>query len=63
MSEDVQEFDPQFNSYLLGHTEAEQLFLKCWQNKTLHNSWLISGAKGIGKATFAFKIARFMLSA
>lgn len=56
-------FEPQFNTYLLGHTEAEQLFLRCWQNNSLHNSWLISGIKGIGKATFAFRLARFILSA
>ena len=55
--------EPQYNTYLLGHADAEQLFLRCWQNKSLHNSWLISGIKGIGKATLAFRLARFILSA
>ncbi len=56
-------FEPQLNTFLLGHSEAEQLFLRCWQNNSLHNSWLISGTKGIGKATLAFRLARFILSA
>ena len=55
--------EPQYNTYLLGHADAEQLFLRWWQNKSLHNSWLISGIKGIGKATLAFRLARFILSA
>lgn len=54
---------PQTNSYLIGHDEAEDLFLQAWKNGNLHNSWLISGPEGIGKATFAYKAARFLLSA
>ena len=54
---------PYLNSYLLGHEEAEQLFLQAWKNKSLHNSWLIGGNEGIGKATFAYKAARFLLAA
>ncbi len=63
MNDDVNSFDPQLNTYLLGHKDAEDLFLRCWKNDSLHNSWLISGIKGVGKATFAFKIARFILGA
>lgn len=63
MPQELPSFDPQLNTYLLGHTEAEQLFLRCWQNNSLHNSWLISGIKGIGKATLAYRLARFILSA
>lgn len=63
MSSENSSFDPQFNTFLLGHQDAEQLFLTCWQNNSLHNSWLISGIKGVGKATFAFKLARFILNA
>lgn len=55
--------EPQYNNFLLGHADAEQLFLRCWQDNSLHNSWLISGIKGIGKATLAFRLARFILSA
>ena len=54
---------PKNNPYLIGHREAEQMFLTAWQNNSLHNSWLISGIEGIGKATLAYKFARFLLSA
>lgn len=54
---------PQTNSYLLGHENAEQIFLNAWKSRSLHNSWLICGPQGIGKATLAYKIARFLLSA
>jgi len=54
---------PKWNNYLLGHKEAEDVFLNAWKNSGLHNSWLICGEKGIGKATFAYKIIKFLLSA
>lgn len=57
------ELSPKNNPYLLGHREAEQMFLQAWQNNSLHNSWLISGIEGIGKATLAYKLARFLFSA
>ncbi len=63
MSEVVTSFDPQYNNYLLGHKDIEDLFLRCWKDNSLHNSWIISGVKGVGKATFAYKVARFILSA
>lgn len=52
---------PQNNFFLLGQEEAEKAVLDAYNNGTLHNSWLISGEKGIGKATFAYKFARFLL--
>ena len=52
---------PQNNFFLLGQEDAEKVVLDCYNNHTLHNSWLISGEKGIGKATFAYKFARFLL--
>ncbi len=54
---------PQNNPFLMGHEEAEKLFLNAWKNNALHHSWLISGTKGIGKATLACRMARFLLSA
>ncbi len=54
---------PQSNSYLMGHDSAVNMFLSAFKTGTIHNSWLILGPQGIGKATFAFKIARFLLSA
>lgn len=61
MSEAEISFAPKDNAYLLGHEEAEKIFLDAWKNNSLHQAWLISGLKGIGKATFAYKVARFLL--
>lgn len=55
------DFLPHKNSYLLGHSEAESLFLRAWKNNTVHHAWIIFGAEGIGKATLAYRIARFLL--
>lgn len=63
MADEEISFAPKDNPYLLGHEEAEELFLNAWKNNSLHQSWLISGLKGIGKATFAYKVARFLLFA
>ena len=64
MSDDAENFLlPRNNPYVLGHEEAEKLFLNAWKANSLHNSWLISGIEGIGKATLAYKFARFLLAA
>ena len=54
---------PKNNSYLLGQEKAEQILLEGWRNNSLHNSWLISGIEGIGKATLAYRFAKFLLAA
>ena len=59
----MENISPQSNDYLIGHDEALNMFLSAFKSGTMHNSWLISGPKGVGKATFAYKIARFLLAA
>jgi len=54
---------PRDNPYLVGHEVQEKLILDAWRNRVLHHAYLISGPKGIGKATFAYRMARFLLSA
>lgn len=54
---------PRKNTYLLGFEKEEQFLLEAWKNNTLHNSLLFSGIEGIGKATLAYKFARFVLYA
>lgn len=46
---------------LRGHEAAEQTFLTAYNSSRLHHGWLITGPRGIGKATLAHKIARFLL--
>jgi DNA polymerase-3 subunit delta' len=53
---------PRFNPSLIGHSDAEQKFLSIWQSDRLPHGWLLTGPRGIGKATLAFRIARFVLS-
>ncbi|MBY0430556.1 MAG: DNA polymerase III subunit delta', partial [Rhodospirillales bacterium] len=54
--------DPRETLALLGHAAAEHAFLEAWISGRLAHAWLICGPRGIGKATFAYRIARFVLS-
>lgn len=54
---------PKNNTFLLGQEKAEQILLDAWKSNAMHNSWLISGIEGIGKATLAYRFARFLLAA
>lgn len=47
---------------LFGHAKAEAGFLDAYNSGRMHHAWLITGPKGIGKATFAWRIARFLLA-
>lgn len=53
---------PEEQTELFGHEAAEQVFLRAIDNNTIDGSWLICGPKGVGKATLAFRLARFLLS-
>ena len=54
---------PSRNPYLIGHDEEVRLFLSAYNSGALHHGWLVTGDEGIGKATLAYKIARFLLAA
>jgi len=47
---------------LIGHAAAEAAFLASHTAGRAHHAWLISGPRGIGKATFAWSVARFLLA-
>jgi DNA polymerase-3 subunit delta' len=47
---------------LFGHSQAEAALLEAFQNDRLHHAWLIGGLRGIGKATLAYRFARFLLA-
>ncbi len=53
---------PRENPHLTGHDQAERQFLDAWTAGRIHHGWLISGPKGIGKATLAYRFARFLLA-
>jgi len=50
------------NSNLLGQADAETSFLSAFNSGKLPHAWLICGPNGIGKATLAHRIARFVLT-
>ncbi|MGE5546504.1 MAG: DNA polymerase III subunit delta' [Solirubrobacterales bacterium] len=54
--------EPRANPELIGHAPAERTFLDAWTSGRLAHAWLLVGPKGIGKATLAYRIARFVLS-
>src|SRR5262252_5910510 len=53
---------PWRNSRLLGHKAAEQALLAAHTSGRLHHAWLIAGPRGIGKATLAWRVARYLLA-
>jgi DNA polymerase-3 subunit delta' len=56
------EVGPAWTERLIGHEAAERAFLKAFAAGRLPHAWLISGPQGVGKATFAYRIARFLLA-
>ena len=53
---------PRENPHLAGHEKAEQTLLQAYNSGRLPHAWLITGPPGIGKATLAFRFARFVLA-
>ncbi len=47
---------------LIGQSAAERTFLSAYNAGRLHHGWLITGPRGVGKATLAWRIARFLLA-
>jgi len=47
---------------LVGHEAAEARLLEAWKSGRMPHAWLLTGPRGIGKATLAFRLARFALS-
>ncbi|MGA7811118.1 MAG: DNA polymerase III subunit delta', partial [Bradyrhizobium sp.] len=53
---------PRETSVLFGHREAEAALLNAYRSGRIPHAWLIGGAQGIGKATLAYRMARFVLA-
>ncbi|HZB90047.1 MAG TPA: DNA polymerase III subunit delta', partial [Stellaceae bacterium] len=53
---------PRDNPLLLGHEAAEAALMQAYRSGRLPHAWLISGPRGIGKATLAFRFTRFVLA-
>lgn len=53
---------PRDTERLFGHSAAERDFLDAYREGRLPQAWLIGGREGIGKATLAWRVARFILA-
>jgi DNA polymerase III subunit delta' len=53
---------PRETSVLFGHREAEAALLSAYRSGRIAHAWLLGGPQGIGKATLAYRMARFVLS-
>src|SRR3546814_19133602 len=47
---------------MIGHDVAEQAFVEAWSGGRLHHAWLLAGPQGMGKAAFAARAARFLVT-
>jgi DNA polymerase-3 subunit delta' len=53
---------PRETTALFDHAEAEQALLDAYKSGRIPHAWLIGGPPGVGKATLAFRLARFVLA-
>jgi len=54
---------PMDNDTLVGHSDVLQSFMGAWAARDthpIHPVWMLTGPRGIGKATLAYKIARMV---
>ncbi len=69
MSDDIPQPDrvegalhPRDTPRLIGQDTAETAFLDAYNSGKLHHAWMLTGPRGVGKATLAWRIARFLLA-
>ncbi|KAA9008034.1 DNA polymerase III subunit delta' [Histidinibacterium aquaticum] len=53
---------PRETPRLFGQEAAEAAFLEAYGSGRLHSGWMLTGPRGVGKATLAWKIATFLLA-
>jgi DNA polymerase III subunit delta' len=58
----IEPLPPRETSVLYGHVKAENALLDAYRSGRLAHAWLLSGCSGVGKATLAYRMARFILA-
>jgi DNA polymerase III subunit delta' len=53
---------PREATALFGHADAERTLLAAYRGGRMPHAWLIGGPPGVGKATLAYRVARFVLA-
>ena len=53
---------PRETAALFGHESAEQALLTSYRSGRIAHAWLLGGPVGVGKATLAYRMARFVLA-
>ncbi len=53
---------PRQRGDLIGQAAAERDLLDAYRSGRIHHAWILGGPKGVGKATLAFRFARFVLA-
>lgn len=53
---------PRETAVFYGHYEAEQALLQAYREGRIPHAWLIGGPRGVGKATLAYRMVRFVLA-
>ena len=53
---------PRNTAQLFGHESAQKALLEGFISQRLHHAWLMVGPEGVGKATLAYRFARFLLA-
>jgi len=60
MTEEI--IEPRENPDLFGHEAAEGVLKGAFDGGRMAHAWMISGPRGIGKATLAYRFARYVLA-
>lgn len=51
---------PRETRILIGQGDAERALFEAFMSNRLHHAWLLTGSQGIGKATLAYRFAKFV---
>ena len=52
---------PGEHANLFGHDDALDILCRAYKSQKIHHAWMVTGPKGIGKATFALAIAAHII--